>query len=78
MLNKTLSFSADPPSSKAVDSDTESMMSSVSSYTLGGKKKKRYGVWDNQSFANNLLYLENLTVMDMTYELKSGILSGPD
>ena len=49
MLNETLHFSADPPSSKAVDSDTESMMSSVSSYTLGGKKKKRYGMagWDN-------------------------------
>ena len=49
MMNETLHFSADPPSSKAVDSDTESMMSSVSSYTLGGKKKKRYGMvgWDN-------------------------------
>ena len=42
VIYKTFNFSADPPSSKAVDSDTESMVSSVSGYTLGGKKKKRY------------------------------------
>jgi hypothetical protein len=40
-LQLIYNFSGDPPPKVITDSDTESMVSSVSGYTIGGKKKKR-------------------------------------